>query len=235
MFQGDHPEVSHAVISALTAARDLGHPRAGSEHLLLGLSAAGTSVSTVLAQHGISEAALRAAVGQVAPLGAGAAADQEVLAPLGIDVTQILSQAGPAALDRATAREPLLPFGAAKARRRCAGMSPPLGLDAQAAYAASLRLALARRERAHRAEHLALSLVALDPGAAWILRTIGACVSALLADLAATFPPPRRNLLLRAERRIGRWPRGNDLIRRYQRTTGRPVTAGGAVASLING
>ena len=48
-------------------------------------------------------------------------------------------------------------------------MSPPLGLDAQAVYEASLRLALARREREHRPEHLALALVTLDPGAAWVL------------------------------------------------------------------
>jgi hypothetical protein len=68
-----------------------------------------------------------------------------------------------------------------------------------------------------------------------VLRTIGTGAPALLADLAATFPPPRRNMLLRAEGRIGRWLRGNDLIRRCERTTRRPVTARGAVASLIHG
>jgi Clp amino terminal domain, pathogenicity island component len=88
MFQGDHPELRQAVIGALTAARDLGHPRAGSEHLLLGLSAIGTSVSAVLARHGATEAALRDAADQAAPLGAGAAADREVLVALGIDAAR---------------------------------------------------------------------------------------------------------------------------------------------------
>ena len=123
----------------------------------------------------------------------------------------------------------------AKARRRCAHLRPPLGLDAQAAYAASLRLALARCEREHRSEHLALTLVALDPGAAWVLTAAGVDAPALLANLADAFPPPRRNLLLRTERRISRPSRHHDLVRRYQHTTGRTVTYGGAVATLISG
>ncbi|MDW5328610.1 hypothetical protein [Plantactinospora sp. KLBMP9567] len=57
----------------------------------------------------------------------------------------------------------------------------------------------------------------------------------LLADLADTFPPPSRSPLLRAERRFGQRSRGHDLVRRYQRTTGRTVTSGGAVAALITG
>jgi hypothetical protein len=235
MFQGDHPDLRNAVSGALAAARRLGHQRAGSEHLLLGLSALGNTVSAVLARHGATEATVEEAVHQAGPWGAGAAADRDTLAPLGIDVSQILSRLGPAALDRAPAPEPSLPFRAAKARRRCARMSPPLGLDAQAAYEASLRLALARREHEHRAEHLGLCLIALDPGASWVLSTIGVDTSALLTDLANTFPPPKRNMLLRTERRIGVRPRCTDLIRRYQRTTGRTVTAGGTVAPLIVG
>lgn len=235
MFRGDHPDLRRAVGRALAMARDLGHPRAGSEHLLLALSTMGCTVSAALARHGATEAAVREAVRQVAPLGAGAAADRDTLAPLGIDVDRFLSRLSPAVLDRATTREPLLPFEAAKARRRCARLRPPLGLDAQAAYEASLRLALARRDREHRPEHLALSLVALDPGAAWVLSAAGVDSPALLADLANTFPPPSRNLLLRAERRIGRRSRRHDLVRRYQRTTGRTVTSDGAVVTLITG
>lgn len=233
MFRGDHPELRHAINAALAAARNLRQPRAGSEHLLLALTTMGSTLSTVLARHGATEATIAAAVHQAAPLGAGVEDDRGALAPLGIDVAQILSRLNPTALDRAPTREPLLPLGAAKARRRCARMSPPLGLDAQAAYEASLRLALARREREHRAEHLALCLVALDPGASWVMGTIGVSASALLADLANTFPPPNRNVLLRAERRIGLRLRRNDLIARYQRTTGRAVTTGEAIASLI--
>jgi hypothetical protein len=136
-------------------------------------------------------------------------------------------------VDRPAAREPLFPLGAAEARRRCAALTPPLGLDAQAAYEASLRLALARRERDHRPEHLALVLVAVDPGAAWVLSAAGIDRRALLADLADAFPPPRRNPLLRAERRLGRRSRHHDVVRRYEHTTGRTAVSAAALAALI--
>jgi ATP-dependent Clp protease ATP-binding subunit ClpA len=235
MFRGDHPDLRHVVHQAVATAHELGHPRTGSEHVLLALSAAGGAVTAALGRHGATEAAVQEAVRQAAPLGAGAAADREALAPLGIDVDRFFSRLGPAVLDRPTTHEPLLPFGAAEARRRCARMEPPLGLDARAAYEASLRLALARRDREHRPEHLALSLVALDPGAAWVLSAAGTDTPALLADLANAFPPPMRNMLLRAERRIGRRSRHQDLVRRYQRTTGRTVTSAHTVVTLIAG
>jgi hypothetical protein len=225
MFGGDHPDLRRAMRRALALARDLGHPRAGSEHLLLALTAAGS----VLDRHGVSEAAVLDVVRRVAPLGAGVAADRDLLAHLGVDLS------APSTVDRPPAREPLLPVGAARARRRCARLSPPLGLDAQAVYEASLRLALARRERDHRPEHLALVLVAVDPGAGWVLAAAGVDRRALLADLAGAFPVPRRNPLLRAERRLGRRPRHHDVVRRYERTTGRTATSAAALAPLIAG
>ncbi|MFI7430782.1 Clp protease N-terminal domain-containing protein [Micromonospora sp. NPDC049836] len=235
MFQGAHPDLHRVVGHASALARRLGHHRVGSEHLLLALSAAGGPVGAVLSRLGATEPAVREVVCRAAPLGAGAAADRDTLAPLGVDVDRLLSLLGPAGLDRPTAAEPLLPLGAARARRRCARMSPPLGLDAQAAYEASLRLALARRDRGHRPEHLALTLVALDPGARWVLPAAGVDPAALLAELAHAFPPPKRNPLLRAERWIGRRSRHYDLVLRYERTTGRTVTSGAAVAALIAG
>ncbi|MFF5182044.1 hypothetical protein ACFY2Q_28870 [Micromonospora sp. NPDC000316] len=79
-------------------------------------------------------------------------------------------------------------------------------------------------------------LVVLDPGAAWTLSAAGVDVPSLLVDLAGTYPPPTRNLLLRARRRIGHRTRGHDLVRRYQRTTGRrPAISSTAVAALIIG
>jgi hypothetical protein len=122
----------------VTLARDLGHPRVGSEHLLLSLMTASSSVATVLAGRGATRVAVREAVCRAAPAGAGAAADRDTLATLGIDLDRLLDS-GVAPFDRPPSLEPLLPFGAAKARRRCARMSPPLGLDAQAVYEASLR------------------------------------------------------------------------------------------------
>ncbi|OKI37592.1 Clp protease N-terminal domain-containing protein [Saccharothrix sp. CB00851] len=199
----------------------------------LDLRPAAVLVAAVLARHGATPAAIRDAAHLAAPLGAGGAVDQAVLAPLGVDLDRLLG--GTPALDRRAGREPLLPFGAAKARRRCARLTPPLGLDAQAAYEASLRLALARREREHRPEHLALALIALDPGVAWVLKTAGVDREALLADLAATFPPPRRNPLLTLDRGIGHRVRHRDLVRRYERTTGRAVTSTDALPALIRG
>jgi hypothetical protein len=235
MFRGDHPGLGRALQSGLAVAGELGQPRAGSEHLLLGLSMTASQVSAVLAGHGATTAATGAAVREAAPLGAGVAADRDLLAPLGIDLAEILSGVSPVTLDRVAGREPVFPLGAAQARWRCARLSPPLGLDAQAAYAASLRLALARKEREHRAEHLALCLVALDPGVSWLLRNTGVARSAQLAGLAAAFPPPQRGRLLTAERRLGLRRRRNDLIRRYQRSNGHPVSSPSAVAELIAG
>ncbi|GII03449.1 Clp protease N-terminal domain-containing protein [Planobispora takensis] len=255
MFRGDHPDLSRTVGRALRLARDLGHPRTGSEHLLLALTAEGTGlavdsapdgtpaasaagasgVASVLAVHGATETAIREAVHRAAPAGAGTAADRDTLAGLGIDLDRLLGASGAKALDRPPAREPLFPLGAAEARRRSARMRPPLGLDAQAAYEASLRLALSRRERDHRPEHLALALVTLDPGVAWVLSAAGVDRQALLADLAAAFPPPRRNPFLNLERRLARRTRHHDIVRRYQRTTGRTTTSAAAVATLIGG
>ncbi|CAL9533738.1 hypothetical protein SUDANB95_04055 [Actinosynnema sp. ALI-1.44] len=216
MFRAD-PELGRVVDRALGIARDLGHPRTGSEHLLLAL--------TSFTGH---EDAIREAVRRAAPRGAGAAADCAALATLGIDFDQLTAGIS---LDHPPAREPLFPLGGAGARQRCARLDPPLGLDAQAAYEASLRFALARRERRHRPEHLALVLVALDPGVAWVLDTAGVDRLALAHRLARTFPPPRRNPLLRLERRLGSAIRHRDLATRYQRTTGRAPTS--SIAAFI--
>lgn len=235
MFRGADPDLVDVLRRARAAARELGHPRTGSEHLLLALRAANHPVGAILTSHGVTASAVRAAADRAGALGAGVAADRDTLAPLGLDVERLLSRLDPAVMDRPTGREPLLPLGGARSRRRCARMTPPIGLDAQAAYEASLRLALARRDRAHRPEHLALCLVALDPGVAWVLRTAGVDASGLLAGLAKAFPPPGRNALLRAERRIGRDRRRRDLVNRYQRTTGRTVSSARAVLTLITG
>ncbi|MDX3193275.1 Clp protease N-terminal domain-containing protein [Streptomyces sp. MN03-5084-2B] len=220
MFQGDDPAVGRAMRRASGLARELGHPRVGSEHLLLALTEGPLS--------GLGD--VEQVVRRAAPDGAGAAADREALAVLGVDLGPL-----PGALaDRPPDKEFRLPLGAGKARRRCARAVPPIGLDLQAAYGASLRLALARRERRHRVEHLALALVALDPGADWVMRAAGADRGELLARLAAAFPPPRRNRLLRAERRVGCRARCRDIVRRYQHTTGRMAVAPSALATLVH-
>ncbi|MEV6446846.1 Clp protease N-terminal domain-containing protein [Amycolatopsis sp. NPDC051716] len=220
MFRGDDPAVGRVFRRAGELAREYGHVRVGSEHLLLALTE-GPLTGLV----GIERAVLRAA-----PDGAGVAADREVLTVLGIDLGPLPAELA----DRPPVKEPLLPLGVARVRRLCARAKPPIGLDVQAAYAASLRLALARREREHRIEHVALTLFALDPGADWAVRTAGADRRELLAGLASDYPPPRRNRLLRVERRLGRQARCRDIVRGYQRTTGRAPVAPSALAALVH-
>ncbi|GAA1993690.1 hypothetical protein [Catenulispora subtropica] len=122
-----------------------------------------------------------------------------------------------------TGREPLLPWGARRARRRAAMATPPQGAGARACYEASLRLALGRRDRVHSTAHLALAAACLDPGVAWLLDHLGVDRRALLADLAATFPA----------RRKGHPRRRADILRRYQRRTGRAAVDGAALAGLM--
>jgi predicted RNA-binding protein YlqC (UPF0109 family) len=232
MFGGETAELQGVLRRALGAARDLRHQRAGSEHLLLALALEAGPPGRILARHGATAAAIRSAVVTAGPAGAGAAADRELLIALGPGLDGLVRAAS---LDQPAGPEPTFPLGARRARRRCALMSPPLGLDTQAAWSASLRLALARRDRRHRPEHLALALVTLDPGAGWVLRRLGISRPALAADLAAAFPPPARHLLLRAERRLGQHARARDLVRRYQRGTGRSATDSPAITALISG
>lgn len=219
MFQGDHPAVGQAFRRACELAQEFGHTRVGSEHLLLALTE-----GPLAGLPGIEQA-----VHQAAPDGAGVAADREALTVLGIDLGPLPAQLA----DRPPAREPLFPLGAGKARRLRARAVPSIGLDLQATYAASLRLALARRERQHRIEHVALALVALDPGADWAVRAAGADSRELLGRLASAYPPPRRNRLLRAERRVGCRSRCRDIVHRYQHTTGRMAVAPSALTALV--
>jgi hypothetical protein len=233
MFHGDDPSLVHTMDRAVRAADEVGHPRVGSEHLLLALTLEDGPLADLFRCHGITAPALRDIV-HTAPLGAGAASDRQLLRVLGVDLDVLLGAAGPAPLDHPARRQPVFPLGAHRARARCAQKQPPIGLDAQAAYSASLRLALARREPTHRPEHLALTLVALDPGINWVLQTAGTDREALLADLRCAFPPPRRHMLWRIERRLGRALRCNNLIRRYQDLTGRDVIDRTALPQLVS-
>ncbi|HEU5332270.1 MAG TPA: Clp protease N-terminal domain-containing protein [Actinocrinis sp.] len=235
MFHGDDPRLAAVVRRACSTARDLGRGRVGSEDLLLALARGGDRVAEILAGHGASAAAVRSAADTAAPQGAGAAADRALLATLGVDLDRLLPDPAGAPWDRLVGRAPLLPLGSSAARRRSARRNPPLGLDAQAAYEASLRLALARRERQHRPEHLALALVTLDPGVDWLLATLGTDRRVLAEELAAAFPAPARAHIQRAERRLGSRSRHRRLVRRYQHVTGRTAIDGAALAKLING
>jgi len=233
MFQGDEPAVRMVLRRAVGSARRLGHPRVGVEHLLVGLAGGDDVVATVLARHGATCSVLEDTARAAAPLGAGAAADAESLALIGVDLDRLLQSGEPRSLDRLVGRQPLFPLGSGATRRRCASWDPPLGLDAQGVYEASLRLSLARDERCHRPEHLAMVLASLDPGAGWVLTQLGTDRRGLLQDLARTFPPPQRSSMLRVARSLLRSTRQRDLLRRYQRTTGRPPIGPADLASFV--
>lgn len=112
-------------------------------------------------------------------------------------------------------------------------MNPPLGLDAQAAYEASLRLALGRRDREHRPEHLAVALVALDPGVAWMVRDAGLDAGPLVADLIHAFFGPGRSRPSRLPRHRAR-RRADAIARRYGRTCGRTPAPTAALATILS-
>ncbi len=164
MFERDTAAVSAVFDRAAVSACRLGQPRVGVEHLLIALAEADDPLAEVLARHGATRKVLEGAAISAAPLGAGAAADCGCLGALGVDVAGLAGTGAARWMDRDIGRRPIFPLGARRSARRCAQMRPPLGLDAQAAYDASLRLALARREDRHRPEHLAMALVSLDPG-----------------------------------------------------------------------
>lgn len=232
MFRGDDVSLRRTMHRAASAARRLGQSRVGSEHLLLALVCDSGPMSTVWAAHTVTAGAVLEAVVAAAPLGAGASADRDMLSLLGISVDQLFTAFGAAMLDRPPMKEPVFPLGGRQARERCARSLPPLGLDAQAAYEASLRLAISRGERQHQPEHLALTLVALDPGVAWVLASIGTDAPRVLSDLLDAFPPLRRNRLARPGGSVAR--RSNDrIVGRYQHTSGRaPISATGALRLL---
>lgn len=229
-FRGDDDQLRKILVRALHVARDLGHPRVGSEHLLLALSIDGGVASEVLRERGASAETLRVAVQAAAPLGAGAAADRELLRGLGVDGDHFLSLFDVASIDRTVGRQPLLPLGAGRSRRRCARLEPPLGLDAQAAYTAGLRLAVARREQSCRPEHLGQVLTSLDPGVAWTLAYVGVDRRSLFDAFALAFPGASARRTTKAARRCT-----GDLARRYKALVGRDVIDESAIMSLIGG
>ena len=96
MFRGDHPELDRTFGRAVLRAREFGHPRVGSEHLMLALTD-----GPLADLDGIERA-----VHLAAPDGAGAAADRDVLAVLDIDLGPLLGTL----LDRRPAKEPLSPW-----------------------------------------------------------------------------------------------------------------------------
>jgi Clp amino terminal domain, pathogenicity island component len=235
MFQGDSPDLKGVLILAPSIARELRDDYVGSEHLLAAVARQRGQVAEILAEHRADVGAIRRILRDHRPPGgATAAADQELLSALGIEISPLL----PSSVSNSTTAlhsHRWFPIGEPSARRRLAAIRPTFGVDAQAAYAASLRLALARREREHRVEHLALTLLTLDPGARWVLASLGTDYGRLLDELACAFPPPRRPSVVRGDRRVGRSRRLGAIKRRHQDLSGHINIVDDVLARLITG
>jgi hypothetical protein len=68
-----------------------------------------------------------------------------------------------------------------------------------------------------------------------VLNEISVDSQTLRADLAIEFPSPEQNPLVRAERQLGHRFRYQDIVRRYQRVTGRRPADSSALAGFIAG
>lgn len=176
MFERFTSEARDAVVGAQQQARDLGHGRIGTEHLLLGLLAQdGTTAATTLARHGITRTGVAA---DVVRLAGGPELDAEALTAVGIDLDAVRSSVeatfGPGALDGA-------------GRRPTTGHIP-FSPRAKKALELSLREALALKSRTITDAHVLLGLLREGEGeggglAATVLVEQGVDVTALREEL----------------------------------------------------
>jgi ATP-dependent Clp protease ATP-binding subunit ClpA len=169
MFERFTTEARQVVVDAQSEARRLHSPRIGTEYLLLGLLAQDTGSSAVLARHGITRAAVAAAVAGAGDL------DAEALTTVGIDLdavrTSVEASFGPGALDGP--RNPREPTG-----------HIPLTPRAKKVLELSLREALAMKSKSIADGHIALGILREGEGlAAKILADSGVDTEALRQDL----------------------------------------------------
>ena len=173
MFERFTRAARDVAVSAQEEAAELGHDRIGTEHLLLGVAAAGDD--GILASLGVERAALRATVANER----GGELDAAALATIGIDLDAV----------RRSVEESFGP-GALAGRRRCRrGGHPghvPFSPRAKRALERSLREALAQGERHIGPEHILLGLASDgECGAARVLRRCGTSPDAVRAAVLA--------------------------------------------------
>lgn len=201
------------------------HRRIGSEHFLLALSEIDGAVGQALRAAGATPAAVASVLGRSGIGPAAVEADRAVLRAIGIDDEALrdasMKQFGPQIFDPRPRGRYLFPLGARRAEQRCAAIQPPIGHDAQALYEASLRYALARRDRQHDVHHLLLTMLAVDRGVPWVLDELGVDRAALKPATEKAFPLRRGHLLMRIERRLAWRTRNRQITQRYiLRTSG---------------
>ena len=142
MFERFTQSAREVVVQAQAEARALGHGYIGTEHLLLAAAATEGAAARILAGHGATPDALRAAIRE--EIGE-TRFDGEALATLGIDLDEIRRRVeasfGPGALERG--------------RPACAG-HVPFTPRAKKSLELALREAVARGDRHISTEHVVL-------------------------------------------------------------------------------
>ena len=93
MFRGDSTELTEAFHGAFALARDLGHSRVGTEHLLLSLSRRDDVLSRTLHAAGVTPTAIESVIGSRTFTSAAVEADRAALGLLGIDFDRLREQA----------------------------------------------------------------------------------------------------------------------------------------------
>jgi ATP-dependent Clp protease ATP-binding subunit ClpA len=166
MFERFTRDARQAVTVAQHAARELGHGRLGTEHLLLGIAADDGAAGATLAAAGATPERLRAVLADTAPA--------EALGAIGIDLAEVRRRAeasfGPGALERA--------------RGRGGNGSPRLTPEAKKALELALREAIALGDDFIGTEHVLLGVLrGADRAALGPLERAGADPAALRAAL----------------------------------------------------
>ncbi|MGI5445455.1 Clp protease N-terminal domain-containing protein [Streptomyces sp. CA-243310] len=186
MFERFTTEARTTVTGAVAEARRAGADAVTEEHLLLALLAQGA-----LDPLGVDRAAVTAGLAEARRRGGMTRADEEALAGLGIDLTEILTRIeethGEGALSRTTPRRRGLgaSLRSALGRPESDNRHVPFTQGAKKTLEQSLRIALGRGDRHIAALHLLLALLSRPGTVAEVLADHGVTLAGAERGLAA--------------------------------------------------
>ncbi|MFD3540073.1 Clp protease N-terminal domain-containing protein [Streptomyces sp. NPDC058662] len=188
MFERFTRDARSAVTGAVTAAQEAGAASVTEEHLLLALMDLGA-----LDPLGVDRGAIASDLAAARRRGGMSKADEEALAGLGIDLTEIVARveethgegalAAPARRRRGLGASVRSALGRAEPEGRAGGYRPHFASGSKQVLEQSLRIALGRHDRHIGALHLLLALVS-RPGT----------VAEVLADHGVTYGTAERGL-----------------------------------------
>ncbi|MGW0366094.1 Clp protease N-terminal domain-containing protein [Streptomyces sp. NPDC002990] len=190
MFERFTRDARSAVTDAMTEARRSGAATVTEEHLLLALMSRG-----VLDPLGVDRTAVAADLAGARRRGGMSRADEEALAGLGIDLTEIVSRVeethGEGALSAPARRRRTLgaslrsALGRAEGNDRTGSYHVPFTRESKRALEQSLRIALGRRDNRIGTLHLLLALLSRPGSVSEVLTDHGVTYAAAEAGLAA--------------------------------------------------